>query len=193
MFLNTPKKLILGGIFGNKFPETRRFVNFFTAKKKRFRTWTTTQHNECDQSFLVSTYWFPDTQNNEEGYVYTSSDIFRSIWDRIHYDTDPLCLHETGSKLEQYGSIWDHLHKWTHLVPDSRSDPYRIIRSRVNTRLIHTDFVPVPNGSGQCKRCLNKLGFRIEITSQPYLNDEMQMKKFSNPWTVELNYIERGI
>ena len=60
------------------------------------------------------------------GYVYTGSDMFRSVWDRIHYGTDPLCLHGTGSKLERYSSIWDHLHKWIHLVPDSRSDPYRI-------------------------------------------------------------------
>ena len=59
-------------------------------------------------------------------YVYMGSDMFRSVWDRIHYGTDPLCLHGTGSKLERYGSIWDHVHKWTHLVPDSRSDPYRI-------------------------------------------------------------------
>ena len=43
-----------------------------------------------------------------------------------HYGTDPLFLHGTGSKLELYGSIWDRLDKWTHLVPDSRSDPYRI-------------------------------------------------------------------
>ena len=39
---------------------------------------------------------------------------------------DPLWLHETGSKVERYGSTQDYLHKWTHLVPDSRSDPYRI-------------------------------------------------------------------
>ena len=32
---------------------------------------------------------------------------------RIH------CLHETGSKLERYGSISDLLHKWAHLVTDN--------------------------------------------------------------------------
>ena len=52
--------------------------------------------------------------------------MFRSVWDRIHYGSDPLCLHGTGSKLERYGSVWDHFRKWTHLVPDSRSDPDRI-------------------------------------------------------------------
>ena len=52
--------------------------------------------------------------------------MFRSVWDRIHHGTDSLCLHETGSKLEWCSSIWDHLHKLTHLVPDSRSDPDRI-------------------------------------------------------------------
>ena len=60
---------------------------------------------------------------------------------------DPLCLHWTGSKLERYGSIWDHLHKWTHWVQDNRSHPYRIHQVRVNTRLIRNNFVPVPNGS----------------------------------------------
>ena len=25
------------------------------------------------------------------GSLYTGSDMFRSVWDRIHYDTDPLC------------------------------------------------------------------------------------------------------
>ena len=51
--------------------------------------------------------------------------MFRSVWNRT-YGTDPLFLHGTGSKLKQYGSIWDHLYKQIHLVPDSRSDPYRI-------------------------------------------------------------------
>ena len=50
--------------------------------------------------------------------VYTGSDMFRSIWDWVHSGTDPLCLHRTGSKLKRYGSTQDHLHKWTHLVPD---------------------------------------------------------------------------
>ena len=36
--------------------------------------------------------------------------MFRSVWDRILYGPDPLCLHRTGSKLERNGSIWDHLH-----------------------------------------------------------------------------------
>ena len=44
----------------------------------------------------------------------------------IRLGSDPLCLHGTGSKLERYGSTLDHLHKWTHLVPDGRSDPYGI-------------------------------------------------------------------
>ena len=60
------------------------------------------------------------------GYVYTGSDMFRSVWDRIHYGRDLLCLRGTVSKLEWNSSIWDHLHKWAHLVPDSRSDPCRI-------------------------------------------------------------------
>ena len=39
---------------------------------------------------------------------------------------DPLCLHRTGWKQEQHDSILYHLHKWTHLVPDSRFDLYWI-------------------------------------------------------------------
>ena len=74
--------------------------------------------NKCSlDSFLESGFL---------GYIYTGPDMFRSVWDRIHYDKDLLCLHGTGSKLERYGSIWDHLYKWTHLVSDSRSDPYWI-------------------------------------------------------------------
>ena len=48
---------------------------------------------------------------NTLGYVYKGSDTFRSVWDRINYGTDPLCLHGTGSRLERYGFVWDHLHK----------------------------------------------------------------------------------
>ena len=62
------------------------------------------------------------------GYVYTGSDMFMSVWDRIDYGTDPLYLHGTGSKLERSSSIWDHLYEWTDLVPDSRSDRYRILQ-----------------------------------------------------------------
>ena len=35
-------------------------------------------------------------------------------------------VYRAGSELERYGSIWDHLRKWSHLVRDSRSNPYRI-------------------------------------------------------------------
>ena len=45
---------------------------------------------------------------------------------KIRLGSDPLCSNGTGSKLERYGSPSDHLHKWTHLVPDSRSDLDRI-------------------------------------------------------------------
>ena len=112
------------------------------------------------------------------GYVYTGSDMFRSVWDRIYYGTDPLCLHGTGSKLERYGSIWDHLHKRTHLVPDSRSDPYRIhqvpckhktypyqfrtgskrIRSRVNAAINNPfDLVLIinPSASLHSSKCIS--------------------------------------
>ena len=82
--------------------------------------------------------------------------MFRSVWDRIHYGTDPFCLHGTDSKLERYCSILDHISGpiWLKIA-----DPISTgsTRSRVNTRLIRwvpilyrfqTD--PVP-----CKRCLN--------------------------------------
>ena len=35
------------------------------------------------------------------GYVYTGSNMFRSVWDQIHCGMDPLCLHGSGSKLER--------------------------------------------------------------------------------------------
>ena len=43
-----------------------------------------------------------------------------------NHGKDPRCLHGTVSKLEKCSSILDDLHKWTHLVSDSRFDPYRI-------------------------------------------------------------------
>ena len=88
------------------------------------------------------------------GYVYTGSDMFRSVWNRIHYDRDLLCLHGTGLKLERIGSIWDRLHKWTHLVPDSRSDPHRIhqISYKAHPYQFRTRFQTDPV---QCKRCRN--------------------------------------
>ena len=87
--------------------------------------------------------------------------MYRSVWDLMHYGMDPLCLDGTVMKLERYDSISDHLHNWTHLVPDSRSDPYRIhqvpykhkayscqsrtgskrMRSRVNAALVILPFV----------------------------------------------------
>ena len=60
------------------------------------------------------------------GYVYMGSDMIRSIWDQIHYGTDPLCLHGTSLKLERHTSTWGHLLEWNHLVPDSRSNLYWI-------------------------------------------------------------------
>ena len=79
---------------------------------------------------------------------------------QIRLGSDPLwygslCLHGTGSKLERYCSLWDHLHIWTHLVPDSRSDPYRIHQVRVNTRLIRASFYPFQTDPVPCKRCFN--------------------------------------
>ena len=44
------------------------------------------------------------------------SDMLRSVWDRIHYGMDPLCLHGTVSKQEQYRPILEHPYKWTQLV-----------------------------------------------------------------------------
>ena len=76
--------------------------------------------------FTASRYLFSFQGYKGLGYVYTGSGIFTSVCDRIHYGTDPLCSHGTGSKLERYGCIWNHVHKWAHLAADSRSDPYRI-------------------------------------------------------------------
>ena len=63
---------------------------------------------------------------------------------QIRLGSDPLCLHETGSKLSHRitfisGPIW-------YQIADPI--PTGCIRSRVNTRLIRTNFVPALNGSG---------------------------------------------
>ena len=55
-------------------------------------------------------------------YVCTGSDMFRSVCDQIDYGMDLLFYRGPVRNV----SVWDHLHKWTPLVPDSRSNPYRI-------------------------------------------------------------------
>ena len=45
---------------------------------------------------------------------------------RISFGSDPFCLHGTSSKLEQYASLWDHLHKWSHFLANSWFHPYWI-------------------------------------------------------------------
>ena len=52
--------------------------------------------------------------------------MLTSVWDRVHCGTDPPCLHGTGSKLELYGSTWNHFQMWIRFVHDSRSDRCRI-------------------------------------------------------------------
>ena len=61
--------------------------------------------------------------------VRVSMDETKATFTRDRICSDPFWIsslwygsHETGSKLERYGSIWDHLHKWTK----GRSNPYRI-------------------------------------------------------------------
>ena len=84
--------------------------------------------------------------------------MFRSVWDRVHYGTVHSVLHGTGSKLERHGSLWDHHYKWTHLEPDSRSDPNVIhqvpFKRKAYLYQCRTGLkrIPVP-----CKRCLRQL------------------------------------
>ena len=89
--------------------------------------------------------------NIVSGYVYKRSDLFRSVWDRILFGTDPLCSHWTGSKLERYGSILYGITFISGPIWYQIADPIRTgsTRSSGNTRLIPTHiFVPVPKGSG---------------------------------------------
>ena len=83
-----------------------------------------------------------------QAYACTGLNMFRSVYDRIHSGTDPPCLHGTSSNWNgtvphritfRSGPIWYQI-----------ADPIRTgsTRSRLNTRLIHTNFVLVPNGSG---------------------------------------------
>ena len=58
-------------------------------------------------------------------------------------------------------------HKWLQIADSIRTGS---TRSCVNTRLIRTNFIPVPNGSGPCKCCLN-----LEYDGwarSPFLNDK---------------------
>ena len=54
----------------------------------------------------------------------TTLSMFTLDW--IYSDLLGLELHRTGWKQEQHDAILYHLHKWTHLVPDSRFDLYWI-------------------------------------------------------------------
>ena len=71
----------------------KSYQAFHFLELERLKTW-----NLCCPKHV--TYPFP----KQFGYVYTGSDMFRSLWDWIHSGTDPLCLHGTGSRLERYGS-----------------------------------------------------------------------------------------
>ena len=84
------------------------------------------------------------------GYVYTGSDMFRSVWDRIHSVY-------TGTVLNWNGTVPHRITFISGPIWYQMADPIRTgsARSRVNTRLICTNFVPVPNGPFPCKRCLN--------------------------------------
>ena len=155
---NTPNTAIRekGLKFGIVIEETTR---------NKTEYWAISFKSKCTVLQNKSTGWCRTCKTHDNvvigsylGHVYTGSYMFRSVWDQIHYGTDPLCLHGTGLNLERHGSIWDHLYKWTrYLVPDSRSDPYRIqqvpckhkaypyqfhtgskrIRSRVNSALMY--------------------------------------------------------
>ena len=84
------------------------------------------------------------------GYVYTGSDLLRSVWDGI------------GSTMVRIHSVYTApVRNWNGTIPYGitlisgpiwyqTADPIRTgsTRSRVNARLIRTNFVPVPNGSG---------------------------------------------
>ena len=53
------------------------------------------------------------------------------IYVQICLGSDPLwygcnLFTQDWLKFEQYSSIWDHLHKWTYLVSESRSNAYWI-------------------------------------------------------------------
>ena len=70
--------------------------------------------------------------------------MFRSVWDQIHSVYTGPVLNWNGTVKHRMitfigGPIWYKI-----------ADPIRTgsIGSRVNTRLIRTNFVPVPNGSG---------------------------------------------
>ena len=90
-------------------------------------------------------FWPPPLEQSIQlvlGYVYTESDRFRSTLVRIHSVYTGPILNWNGTVPHRItfvsGLIW-------YQIADSI--PTGSTRSRVNTRLIRTNFVPVPNGS----------------------------------------------
>ena len=82
--------------------------------------------------------------------------MFKSVWDRIHYGTDPFCLHGTGGPVRNWngtvqygitfisGPIWYQMEDPIQKVPcKHKAYPYQLrtsskrIRSRVNAALMY--------------------------------------------------------
>ena len=97
--------------------------------------------------------------------LWTSNSSFRLCLQGTRICSDPFGI---GSTLVQIHSDYTGpVLNWNGTVPHritfingpiwyQVADPIRTgsTRSRVNTRLIRTNFVPVPNESGPCKRCV---------------------------------------
>ena len=73
--------------------------------------------------------------------------MFRSVWDRIHSGTDPLVY--TGPALSRNDRVPHRIPFISGYIWHQIADPIRTgsTRSLVNSRLIRTNFVLVPNGS----------------------------------------------
>ena len=81
--------------------------------------------NGCKESIaLINAMLEKSLRRNTTVSMFTPDHIYSDLLGM--HGMDPLCLHRTGWKQEQHDSILYHLHKWTHLVPDSRCDPHWI-------------------------------------------------------------------
>ena len=85
--------------------------------------------NGCKESIaLMNAMLEKSLRRNTTVSMFTLDRIYSDLLGIVsHHGMDPLCLHRTGWwKQEQHDSILYHLHRWTHLVSDSRFDLYWI-------------------------------------------------------------------
>ena len=100
------------------------------------------------------------------------SDMFRSVWDRIHsVYRGPV---RTWNGTVPYGITFISGPIWYKIADAIHTGS---TRSRVNTRLIHTNFVPVQTDAVPSKRCQRvKDNLRIAMPGRESMDSSITMK-----------------